>query len=186
MLSIYSSIASIAKFAKGIYSLAVNKNNAIKEINSKNIQEVIENYHQIQSHYQTNEIILDFYESKQVELVQLINTLRNKKIKDQYVNKWIIELKKTHGDWSLKIEELKNHQNVFKNFTDQFNKLSVGGRLQITDDEERELCNICEEKKRDRSLDCGHIYCEDCLNNVDNCPSCRLSIDRTKIRPVYL
>lgn len=175
--SVYSSII------KYIQSLT-SGNKVIKDFSSKNIKEVIENYQQIQSRFKTNQIIFEFYEDKKINTALLINKLKRENIKtnDPYITVWVKDLEELHAKYLEKIEELKEHQNVFKNFTDQFSFVSNS----ISEDEERDLCNICEDRKRDRSLDCGHIYCETCINMLDNCPICRLSIDRTKIRPVYL
>jgi len=49
---------------------------------------------------------------------------------------------------------------------------------------EQNLCSICMEVPKNTSLDCGHIFCRSCSNQVSLCPTCRKPIhDR---RPVYL
>jgi len=52
--------------------------------------------------------------------------------------------------------------------------------------EEKE-CQICNENKRDHSIDCGHIFCRKCINRFQSrvCPICRKPI-REKPRLVYV
>lgn len=164
-----------------IYSLK-GKNYVIQNFDSKNIKEVIENYKRIQNRYQMNQQIIGFNEQHRLNLVLLINRLKNqnKDLNDDYIEKWIAQLEAEHFQLLRQIEELEEHQKIFSNFTEnvQF------GKVKKEDDEN--LCEICEENKKDRSLDCGHVFCDLCINQMDNCPKCRVAIVRNNIRPVFL
>lgn len=35
------------------------------------------------------------------------------------------------------------------------------------------LCEICCERPRNTALTCGHQFCYECSNKVNNCPVCR-------------
>jgi len=49
---------------------------------------------------------------------------------------------------------------------------------------EQNLCSICMDEQKNTALDCGHIFCRSCSDQVSLCPTCRRPIhDR---RPVYL
>ena len=65
-----------------------------------------------------------------------------------------------------------------------------GHRLQAESEYERDLsdknCTVClenfrEEKKPLTKLSCGHIYHDECLQGVSDCPECRTRIDQSAV-----
>jgi hypothetical protein len=55
----------------------------------------------------------------------------------------------------------------------------------IPTDDTTKVCNICETNTKNISIDCGHLYCYTCINKMDKCPTCRLTIDKDKLRVIY-
>ena len=45
-------------------------------------------------------------------------------------------------------------------------------------------CSICFDKKVNRALNCGHLFCFDCARHLKHCPTCRVRIKFRK--KVYL
>lgn len=46
------------------------------------------------------------------------------------------------------------------------------------------FCEVCHERSKDTKLNCGHVYCKKCGDQVKKCPTCRVYITRRE--KVYL
>lgn len=52
-------------------------------------------------------------------------------------------------------------------------------------DAETFLCKVCFVNQVNKFLICGHIFCEQCLANVNSCPLCRGYISRNESKSGY-
>lgn len=192
---VYSSSNSIYNFASGITNYlpswtATSSDNTYKrrteqehdeDLDSGDIENVILNYKRVKTRYLANKHIIAKDDQYRKDLEQTINYLTelNKDIRDSYIENWINALDHRKMIISKDLNVLIQSQRQFKQFA--MNGESENETLDINT-----VCSICEENKKDRVLDCGHVFCDICLNKMEKCPICRIEIDRGKIRPVYI
>jgi len=183
--NVISSIASVVNKSEEnplldsqIANTANTANTANAE-NDKDIQMVIHDYKRVQTRYQANKQIIHIDEKYIENIDDNIKHLSdiNKDLDDEYINGWVEILTQRKKVLCSDLEILLNSQKAFKEFSVKEETHNM---------ETLTLCNICMENKKDRSLDCGHVFCDLCLNKLSNCPTCRMHIDRNKIRPVFI
>jgi hypothetical protein len=177
-ISFLNSIAS--KSYNIIWNTLYNKKDADDlTIDDSGIKNVIHDYKRIKTRYVVNKQIIRSDQKYTQELTNNIDFLKelNKDLDDDYINEWISNLEHRKTVMSTDLDVLIKSQKVFK-------EVSIKDNTQ--DIEIVTVCNVCMENKKDRSLDCGHIFCNICINKLNNCPTCRTDIDRNKIRNVFL
>lgn len=148
-------------------------------MDTNGIKNVIHDYKRIRTRYTANKQIIEIDEKYKQDIEHNIDFLKeiNKDLNDEYIEEWISTLEHRKSIISSDLDVLVKSQKVFKEFSIKDDSHDIDT---IT------VCNVCMESKKDRSLDCGHIFCDLCLNKLNNCPTCRIEIDRNKIRPVFL
>ena len=52
-------------------------------------------------------------------------------------------------------------------------------------DEDALDCCVCFDARVNVSMKCGHLLCDQCVQSVDRCPTCRQWVRPEDIRPVY-
>jgi hypothetical protein len=149
---------------------------------AESIQTVILNYKKVKKRYQANKHIIAKDDQYRNDLDETINYLSNlnKDWNDPYIVNWIKNLEQRKAVITQDLNVLMSSQRSFKEFA-----------LNSEEPEKNDVdvsvsCEICEDNKKDRALDCGHIFCEKCINKMKKCPICRIKIERSKIRPVYI
>ena len=149
------------------------------QIDTKDIQSVIHDYKRIRTRYQANKRIIAIDKKYQDELQDNIAYLQklNADLNDDYITGWTkaLEHRKTiiAGDLSV----LCQSQKAFKEFS---------MKEETHDVDTLTLCNICMENKKDRSLNCGHIFCNACLEKMNSCPTCRMEFEQGQVRHVFI
>jgi hypothetical protein len=154
--------------------MILNKNE-IEEQTS--IQTVIQDYKKIRTRYLVNKQIIELDEKYTNEIEKITNELQNLN-EDMYVDRWINVLNNRKTVICGDLDVLKENQQTYKEF-------SVKEDV-VNDVETLTVCSVCMDKKKDQSLDCGHLYCSDCVTKLENCPTCRAEIDKNKIRTVFI
>lgn len=48
------------------------------------------------------------------------------------------------------------------------------------------MCVICQTNQIDTVIECGHVFCSECVQNIAKCAFCRKQVDVTKIKKIYL
>ena len=145
----------------------------------ENIESVIHDYKRINTTYQANKKIIHSDNKYLEELSENITYLSelNKDLKDEYIERWVEILKQRK-------KVLNDDLNVLNNSQKMFNKFSVKEETHNLDT--LTICSVCMENKKDRSIDCGHIFCNECIKKLTNCPTCRTVIEVDKIRQVFI
>ena len=181
---IMSSTASIGSKSYSVLWNTFYKNNSNEQLeplsmDSNGIKNVIHDYKRIKTRYAANKKIIDIDKKYGKDLESNIEYLKeiNKELNDEYIDEWIVMLEHRKTVILSDLNVLIRSQKVFKEFSikDETHDIDT-----IT------VCNVCMENKKDRSLDCGHIFCHVCIKEIDKCPTCRVNIDKNKIRPVFL
>ena len=155
---------------------------SISTINTKqigDIQSVIHDYKRLNTTYQANKKIIHSDNKYIEELTENITYLvdLNKELNDEYIERWAYVLEQRK-------RVLCDDLNVLNNSKKTFNKFSVTEDTHNLDT--LTICSVCMENKKDRSIDCGHIFCSTCLKKLTNCPTCRIDIDIDKIRHIFI
>lgn len=145
-----------------------------------NIQNVIHDYRKIRTRYNVNKQIIEMDDKyvKQIETITSELEKLNEELSDPYIDRWISVLNNRKSVVCSDLEILKDSQHTYKEF-------SVKEDV-VNDVETLTVCSVCMDKKKDKALDCGHLYCSDCVNKLNNCPTCRTGIDKDKIRTVFI
>ena len=145
-----------------------------------NIQTVIHDYKKIRTRYYVNKQIIGIDEKYTKEIESITNELEklNEDLDDPYIDRWIEVLNNRNRVVNSDLEILKESQQTYKEF-------SVKEDV-VNDIETLTVCSVCMDKKKDKVLDCGHLYCSECVNRLESCPTCRADIDKDKIRTVFI
>lgn len=174
----------LASYTYKTYDYVLNtlykKNNDVDDlVLDKDIQNAIHEYKIVKTRYAVNKKIIQSDQKYLEELTINIGVLKdlNNETNDRYIDDWISNLEHRKYILSSDLDILIKSQKVFK-------EVSIKDKSEDT--ETITICEICMEKKKDRSLDCGHIFCNSCVQKCDSCPSCRVEIDKNKIRHVFL
>ena len=192
---VYSSTNTIYNYASGIkhympnlyWSSTSNDNYRVddeyvnEQLDSKDIESVIMNYKRVKTRYMANKHIIAKDDQYRKDLEQTIGYLKdlNQDISDSYIENWINSLQHRKTVISKDLNVLVQSQRQFKQF-------AMNGENSQETLDMNTVCSICEENKKDRVLDCGHVFCDMCLNKMEKCPICRIEIDRERIRQVYI
>lgn len=110
-----------------------------------------------------------------------LNNKKNKKIKElETVNNSIENLKLFNNELKDKNKELQKENTILLNNIKKFkinseeliSKIKKHGNI-ISSLE----CSICMDNISDNILlPCGHLFCSNCLNQLKECPTCRIHI----------
>ena len=177
-----SSTASIGSKSYNVICNTLYKKDQLEPLtmDTNGIKNVIHDYKRIRTRYAANKRIIEVDQKYKQDTIANIDYLKdiNKDLNDEYIDEWINMLEHRKLVIASDLDVLINSQKVFKEFS-------------IKDETHHDvdtitICGVCMENKKDRSLDCGHIFCNLCLNKITICPACRIEIDRNKIRPVFL
>lgn len=153
---------------------------------AKDISKVIENYQMIQARFKANDLLLKLETEYYEQLKNTISGIGEMNSSDTYIKEWIDYLTKRQLEVQDKISLLEQNQELYQHYKNDVPSDMLKLKGIVSDDDEFWLCSICEENRKDRALDCGHVYCDLCLNRMRRCPLCKMEIDRNKIRPVFL
>lgn len=158
----------------------IKKSNNEQNDMDTNIQNVIHDYKKIRTRYNVNKQIIEIDDKyvKQIETITGELEKLNEELDDPYIDRWISVLNNRKTVVCNDLEILKDSQQTYKEF-------SVKEDI-VNDVETLTVCSVCMDKKKDKALDCGHLYCSDCVNKLSNCPTCRTGIDKDKIRTVFI
>ena len=151
----------------------------VETVDTKDIQTVIHDYKKIRTRYQVNKRIIETDKKYQENIQDTIDNLQdlNKNLNDEYINEWIETLNHRKTIINNDVDILIQSQKAFKQFS---------LKEETQDIDTLTICNVCMENKKDKSLDCGHIFCNACLYKMNSCPTCRIDIEKTKIRNVFI
>jgi len=110
-----------------------------------------------------------------------LNSKKNKTIKElETVNNSIENLKLFHNELKDKNKELQKENSIlldnikkFKiNSEELISKIKKHGNIICALE-----CSICMDNISDNILlPCGHLFCSNCLNQLKECPTCRIHI----------
>jgi hypothetical protein len=154
---------------------------------SKDIDLIIKNYKQMQSRYKSNTIILKLEEQHLGELESILEDLQTiNGDHDKYIIDWVELLKKRKKELINNISILKQNQELYDYCKSDIPEHVLKTKQIISDDDEFWLCRICEENRKNRSLECGHVFCEYCIGKFNRCPNCKRNIHPDYIRPLFL
>lgn len=150
------------------------------EVSEDNIQSVIHDYKKIKTRFYVNKQIIELDDKYTKEIESITNELEkiSEELNDPYIDRWIDVLNNRKTVVNSDLEVLKESQQTYKEF-------SVKEDV-VNDVETLTICSVCMYKKKDKALDCGHLYCSECVNKLENCPTCRAEIDKDKIRTIFI
>ena len=153
---------------------------------AKDISKVIENYQMIQTRFKANDLLLKLESDYHEQLKDTISQIGEMNSSDVYIKDWVDYLTARQLDVQDKISLLQQNQELYEHYKNDVPTDMLKLKGIVSDDDQHWLCSICEENRKDRVLDCGHVFCDLCLNRMRRCPLCKIEIDRNKIRPVFL
>jgi hypothetical protein len=61
------------------------------------------------------------------------------------------------------------------------NKYGFNTITMFTENQNFNTCVICEDRKANAVLPCGHMFCPECVSKLINCSVCREQIDKRKV-----
>lgn len=157
---------------------------------SNDITQIMQSYKKMQTRYKSNEILLKLEKCHLEEVEDAIEQINdvNHGLNDDYVNDWLAMLIARKNTTEKNIAILEDNQELYNNYKDDLpnNIKSKGSEKVSCDDDEFWLCKICMDNRKNKALDCGHVFCENCVTQFRKCPNCKANVDTTKIRSVFL
>lgn len=161
-------------------------------MSEKDISKVIEQYQMVQTRFKANDILLSLESEYREQLKDTLTKMGALNSNDSYVKDWIDYLTHRQLEIQDKISMLQQNQELYTHYKNDATIASLKAKVNSSaqsaqcDDDEFWLCKICEENRKNRALDCGHVFCGICIEKLRKCPLCKIEIDRTKVRSVYL
>ena len=163
------------------YSLAMKKENVLKELKTKNEKKVILKFKTIEGEFY--ECLRNYSHVRMKALVKRIDKLKGmyqdpqmKKLLQASVMVYILRLKQAcNSPWLIlkNMERLKDS----KNLSEAVDKLKYFNESKNVEEE----CPVCYDTKADYIAECGHKCCKKCWDSIlkisSSCPSCREFVD---------
>lgn len=101
----------------------------------------------------------------------------------EFLNKEIEELKIKEEDLNEEINNLDYSNEVHK--IEKIKLMSIETIKEEIKDEALK-CKICYNNDINTCLECGHIFCKECVNNVTTCPTCRIEFKTENNRILFI
>jgi hypothetical protein len=175
----YSAYTYVARYFVPEREGLINGNGGLTSIE---ISSILENYLKMQARRKSTDLILTLESEYYDELTSKIDQLKMME-GDDYLSDWIILLEKRQLDIKSNISILENNKMLYSNIP------SITGRTPkaiVSDDDEFWLCTICEDNRKNTALNCGHVFCNVCVERLNKCPNCKVIIQKDVIKQLYL
>jgi len=167
------------KYTKNVYDYEledlVNMNNSVTKLIEK-LKNEQTNYDNIIHNIEKKNNDLKNILEKSGEILN-IDLKENDEFFDEYKERLTYLIEKNNSELIEIKEKLNFNYNLFNLVKEINEKEYIRSKY---------ICNICHQNEKNVFIDCGHTYCKDCINRVENniCPYCNTHF--SKIERLYL